>query len=290
MVGETRVESFASKAGMRAVVADVKRLGKTIALVPTMGSLHEGHLALVKAASERADFVVVSIFVNPLQFGQGEDFDRYPRSLEADRDQLRALGVDFLFSPSVEEMYGGRFQTTVVPGGVAERWEGERRPGHFEGVATVVMKLFNIVRPDLAFFGEKDFQQIAVVKNLVADLDMGVKVVTVPTVRDADGLAKSSRNAYLTPEERRVALAIPRAIDAARAAVDSGERDMLELVERALTSLRSSGVDPDYVAIVDPVSLEPVDTLAEGATARILVAGAVGTTRLIDNAELVAHA
>lgn len=287
MVGEVRVESIASKNSMRSAVATLKRLGKTIALVPTMGALHEGHLALVRAAAERADVVVVSVFVNPLQFGVGEDFDRYPRKLDADRDQLRALGVDFLFSPSVEEMYGAGTQTTVVPGGVADRWEGERRPGHFEGVATVVMKLLNIVRPDLAFFGEKDYQQVAVVKNLVTDLDMGVRIVTVPTVRDADGLARSSRNVYLSADDRKVALAIPRALDAARAAIDSGERDMLALVSRSIESLKSAGVGVDYVAIVDPTSLEPVDTLGSGETARMLIAGDVGKVRLIDNAALV---
>lgn len=280
------IERIAHKANMRAAIAEVRRKGMTVALVPTMGALHEGHLTLMRAACARADVVVVSIFVNPLQFGEGEDFETYPRKVENDRDLLRSVGVDFLFAPTVEEMYGADMDTAVVPGRIASRWEGERRPGHFEGVATVVSKLFNIVRPDLAFFGEKDFQQVAVTKRLSDDLDLGVKIVTIPIVRDSDGLALSSRNAYLSNEERSMALTIPRAIDAARAAVATGQRDMLALVEKTIACLEAGGVDPDYVAIVDPNTLEPVDVLVD--TARLLVAGRVGGTRLIDNCALVA--
>lgn len=280
------IERISHKANMRAAIADVRRKGKTVALVPTMGALHEGHISMMRAACSRADIVVVSIFVNPLQFAEGEDFSRYPRQLEVDRDLLKAVGVDFLFTPSVEEMYGEGMQTTVVPGAIASRWEGERRPGHFEGVATVVTKLLTVVRPDLAFFGEKDFQQLAVVRHLVSDLDLGVKVVPVPVVRGGDGLALSSRNVYLSAEERAAALSIPRALDAARIAVENGERDMLSIVTGSLTALEAAGVDPDYVAVVDPATLEPVDVLV--GDARMLIAARVGSTRLIDNCALVA--
>lgn len=280
------LERIGQKAIMRSAVAEVRRKGKTVALVPTMGALHEGHLSMMRAACSRADVVVASVFVNPLQFGEGEDFSAYPRDLETDRDLLKAAGVDFLFAPTVDEMYGTGADTAVVPGGVASRWEGERRPGHFEGVATVVVKLLNVVRPDLAFFGEKDFQQLSVVRRLVEDLDLGVRVVPAPIVRDVDGLALSSRNVYLSRDERARALAIPRALDAARAAVEEGERDMVALVARSIVMLEEAGLDPDYVAVVDPHTLEPVDVLETDV--RMLIAARSGSTRLIDNCALVA--
>lgn len=280
------LERIGQKAIMRSAVAEVRRKGKTVALVPTMGALHEGHLSMMRAACSRADVVVASVFVNPLQFGEGEDFSAYPRDLETDRDLLKAAGVDFLFAPTVDEMYGTGADTAVVPGVVASRWEGERRPGHFEGVATVVVKLLNVVRPDLAFFGEKDFQQLSVVRRLVEDLDLGVRVVPAPIVRDVDGLALSSRNVYLSRDERARALAIPRALDAARAAVEEGERDMVALVARSIVMLEEAGLDPDYVAVVDPHTLEPVDVLETDV--RMLIAARSGSTRLIDNCALVA--
>ena len=202
------IEQIASKDEVRSAIAEARREGKTVGLVPTMGALHEGHLSLVRAACARTDLVVVSIFVNPTQFGPGEDFERYPRQIEADLNLLDSEGVEIAFTPSVQGMYGDGPQVTVDPGPLANRWEGEVRPGHFDGMATVVAKLFNIVRPDLAFFGEKDYQQLAVIRAMVKDLAFGLEVAGMPIVREPDGLALSSRNAYLSPAERTRALAL----------------------------------------------------------------------------------
>ncbi len=282
------IERVAGKNEMRSAVAEARRGGMTIGFVPTMGALHEGHLSLIRAACSRTDFVAVSIFVNPTQFGEDDDFERYPRHIEADIELLAAEGIDFVFTPSVDTMYEADAQVTVEPGPLALRWEGEARPGHFGGMATVVAKLFGIVRPDLAFFGEKDYQQLRIVQRMTRDLDIGVGVIGCPIVRDSSGLALSSRNARLTAEELDIALGLPEALEAAAAAVAWGERDSaaLEAIMREAVSARADGgLALDYAAVVDAETLEPVRTLDEPA--RALIAGRVGTTRLIDNCSLV---
>lgn len=282
------IERISSKDEVRAAVAEARREGRRIGFVPTMGALHEGHLSLVRAARARTDFVVVSIFVNPLQFGEGEDLAAYPRPLEDDIAALDAEEVEIVFVPSAKAMYGTCTQVTVEPGALATRWEGEVRSGHFVGVATVVTKLLNIVSPDLAFFGEKDYQQLQVIKKVVEDLDLGVTVVAAPTVRDGDGLALSSRNAYLSSAERADARAIPDALDAVAGALAWGERDarVLESVMLETIAAREGRVVVDYAAIVDPATLEPLERV--DAPVRALVAARVGRTRLIDNCELKA--
>jgi pantoate--beta-alanine ligase len=252
-----------------------------VALVPTMGALHAGHLALVEEARRKADHAVASIFVNPAQFGEGEDFGRYPRPEANDAQMLEAAGCDLLWAPSVGDIYPDGFSTKISVSGVSERWEGEARPGHFDGVATVVAKLLMAVRPDLAVFGEKDFQQLAVVRRVVADLGLPVEIAGVPTVREADGLALSSRNAYLLPEERQQALALPRALEAARAAINSGT-PVFEVLHEARSALHDSGFSRvDYFALVDARTLEPLDEPV--GEMRLIAAALIGTTRLIDN-------
>jgi len=261
-------------------------LGRTalegrVALVPTMGALHAGHMALVAEARARADHVAASIFVNPTQFGPGEDLSRYPRQERQDLAMLEEAGCDIVWMPAVEDMYPDDFSTTVKISGVSDRWEGEARPGHFDGVATVVAKLLVAVRPELALFGEKDFQQLAVIRRMVADLGMPVEIVGVPTVREPDGLALSSRNAYLSPEERRRAVALPNALNAARDGIAGGE-NVGAALQRAKQSLVDAGfLKLDYVALVDAVTLEPLD--APQGEMRLIAAAAIGTTRLIDN-------
>ena len=256
-------------------------LSGKVALVPTMGALHAGHVALVAEARKRAGKVAASIFVNPAQFGQGEDFGRYPRREAEDAEMLEKAGCDLLWAPSVGDIYPDGFSTKVSVSGVSERWEGEARPGHFDGVATVVAKLLMAVRPDIAVFGEKDFQQLAVVRRVVSDLGLPVEIVGVPTVRESDGLALSSRNAYLLPEERQQALALPRALEAARAAIRSGT-PVFEVLHEARASLRDGGFSRvDYFALVDAKTLEPLDE-PSGAM-RLIAAAVIGTTRLIDN-------
>ena len=282
------IERIASKSEMRAAIAEARLGGKTVGLVPTMGALHRGHLSLVAAARERTDIVVVSIFVNPTQFAQGEDFEHYPRRIEEDVEMLGDEGVDLVFTPSVDTMYVGDPLVTVDPGPQAKRWEGEVRPGHFTGVATVVTKLFSIVRPDLAFFGEKDYQQLTVLKRMTLDLDLGVGVIGCPIVRDIDGLALSSRNAYLSLDERDHALALPEALEAAAQSLAWGERDgtALDIIMRQAAGERAPGaLTLDYAAIVDPETLEPMAVVDRPA--RAIIAGRVGKTRLIDNCELV---
>jgi pantoate--beta-alanine ligase len=258
--------------------------GRTVALVPTMGALHAGHLALVEEAKRRADAAVATIFVNPLQFNDQDDLARYPRNEAEDARKLANAGCELLWIPPVEAIYPAGFATTVTVAGVSERWEGEARPGHFDGVATVVAKLLLSVRPDVAVFGEKDFQQLAVIRRMVADLSFGVEIVGVPTVRDADGLALSSRNAYLLAGERQAAAALPRALEAARDAILAGI-DVVHALDSARQSLRDAGFSRiDYVALVDSSTLEPLDEAQSGA--RLLAAAAIGTTRLIDNIAL----
>jgi pantoate--beta-alanine ligase len=281
------IERIAGKSEVRSAVAEARREGRTIALVPTMGALHEGHLSLVRAARSRADFVVASVFVNPTQFGPGEDFDRYPRRIEADLELLRADGVDVVFTPSAESMYQDGTDVIVDPGVLAERWEGALRPGHFLGVATVVAKLFNLVSPDLAFFGEKDYQQLRVISRIALQLDFGVGVVGCPTIRDTDGLALSSRNANLSAFERAAGLGLPEALEAAARAVAWGETSVAAIefeMREAAGKHADGGLILDYAAVVDPSTLEPLDRFDRAA--RALIAGRVGSTHLIDNCAL----
>ncbi|MGV8083326.1 MAG: pantoate--beta-alanine ligase [Coriobacteriia bacterium] len=279
----TRV--IGTKAELRAAIAEARAEGRRVGFVPTMGALHEGHLSLVQAASERTDFVVVSIFVNPLQFGPAEDFDAYPRTLGDDLALLEAESVDVVFAPSVREMYGDGAEVTVDPGPLGKIWEGASRPGHFAGAATIVCKLFGTVRPDQAFFGEKDYQQLQIISRMSLDLDLNVEVVGCPTVRDADGLALSSRNRYLSADERQTAVKLPRALGAAAACLGAGERDARVIEDAMLQVLgEEPGIWVDYVAVVDPATLEPLECVQRSA--RAILAARVGTTRLIDNRAL----
>lgn len=268
-------------ADLRSAVANLRISGAPVALVPTMGALHAGHIALVDAARGRGCQVVVSIFVNPTQFAPNEDLDAYPRREAADVALLEAAGAALLWAPDVATMYPQGFATTISVGGVSGRWDGAARPGHFAGVATVVTKLFQQVKPDSAFFGEKDFQQLAVIRRFVADLDMDIEIVGVPTQREDDGLALSSRNAYLSEEERVIARTLPRALGEAKSAIERGD-DPAGALAAAVARLREAGFDPiDYVALVDAVTLEPVERMA--GPARLIAAAKLGRTRLIDN-------
>ena len=256
----------------------------TLALVPTMGALHAGHMALIDEAKKRADRIAASIFVNPAQFGPNEDLARYPRREAEDARMLEEAGCDLLWAPAVADVYPDGFSTKISVAGVSERWEGEARPGHFDGVATVVAKLLLSVRPDVALFGEKDFQQLAVIRRMAADLNIAVEIVGVPTVREEDGLALSSRNAYLSPDERERAVALPNALKAARDAILAGSP-----VGAALRDAKQSLVDAgflriDYFALVDAARLEPLD--APAGEMRLIAAAVIGTTRLIDNLPL----
>ncbi|WP_353807456.1 pantoate--beta-alanine ligase [Agromyces sp. SYSU T00194] len=274
----------AAIAALRAERAAGEHAGR-VALVPTMGALHEGHLALVRRARELADVVVVSIFVNPLQFAPTEDLDRYPRTLDADLAALAPEGVDLVFAPTAAEMYpNGPSETRVVAGPIGARYEGASRPGHFDGVLTVVAKLLHIAGPDLAMFGQKDAQQCFLVARMVADLDLPVEIVPVPTVREADGLARSSRNRYLDAEARVAARALPDALQAAREVAGSGLAEVLAEAAGAFGDHEAAVLD--YLVVVDPATLLPVDDDHRGP-ARVLVAADVAGTRLIDNAEIV---
>ena len=269
-------------AGMKAALAELRAQGRTIGFVPTMGYLHEGHLSLVRECRKSADVTVASIFVNPLQFGPREDFRRYPRDPERDGSALEKEGVDILFLPSDREMYPEGYRTSVEVAGLQERLCGRTRPGHFRGVATVVLKLFNIVRPDWAFFGQKDAQQVVVLRRMAEDLNMDVEIRAMPTVREPDGLAMSSRNSYLSAEERRAALVLFWSLGEARRMFENGERAASRLRECLLTSIASEPLaELDYAEVVDPDSLEPVERI-EGE-ALVALAVYVGKTRLIDN-------
>jgi pantoate--beta-alanine ligase len=263
-----------------------------LALVPTMGYLHAGHAALLREGRRRAEVLVATIFVNPTQFGPGEDLDRYPRDLEGDLKTCREAGVDLVFAPEdPKAMYPDGFQTYVEVGPVAEGFCGASRPGHFRGVATVVNKLFNLVRPDVAVFGQKDFQQLALLRTMVRDFDMDIEIVGAPTVREADGLAMSSRNAYLGEAARARAVCLFRGLKAAQAAYAAGERRAGALIAACRAEVASGADAVDYVGLADPDTLEPVPAGAEAAPhSRLLVAafleGEGGRTRLIDNAPL----
>ena len=259
-----------------------RRQGRRVGLVPTMGFLHRGHRSLMEASHERADLTAVSIFVNPTQFGPSEDLARYPRDLEGDLRKCREAKVDVVFTPEAGAMYPRGHRTFVEVTRLQDGLCGARRPGHFRGVATVVTQLFALARPQVAVFGEKDFQQLQIIRRLALDLHLGVEVVGMPIVREADGLAMSSRNAYLSPAERTRALALSRGLEAARARWAAGERGADALREAVRAQLRAAEVLEDYVELVDPATLEPLPR-AEQADARLLVAGFVGRTRLIDN-------
>jgi len=270
-------------AGLKAAVATFRHAGAKVALVPTMGALHAGHMALIEAARRPGVRLVASIFVNPKQFGPGEDLARYPRREASDTRMLAEAGCDILWAPGVEEMYPDGFATTVSVTGVSDRLDGASRPGHFDGVATVVTKLFNQVRPDVAYFGEKDFQQLAVIRRMVADLDMGVEIVGVPTQRDDDGLALSSRNVYLLPDERERAVALPRALGVAARAIGRGD-DAATVLADARATLGAAGFEVDYVELVDAETLLADPT--PDRPRRLLAAARLGSTRLIDNIAL----
>lgn len=267
-------------AAVRAAVAGSGRVG----LVPTMGAFHEGHLSLIRAARATCDVVVVWLFVNPTQFNEAADLAGYPRDEETDAALAAGCGADILFAPDVEAVYPAGFATTVTVSGVADVLEGAHRPGHFAGVATVVAKMLNMVGPDVAFFGAKDAQQVAVVKRMVADLDIPTRIEVLPIIREADGLAMSSRNVRLDPDERRRALALNRGLVAARAAVALGERDAAALARRVEDELAEADIVAEYVAVVDPASFVPVDTVV--GPILIALAARVGSTRLIDNIEV----
>jgi len=269
----------------RAAVAEARRAGAGIGFVPTMGYLHDGHLALAAASKQHASFTVMSIFVNPLQFGPTEDLAKYPRDETGDETKAESAGVSLLFRPTASEMYGDRPQVTVTPGAIADRWEGAIRPGHFAGVLTVVAKLFNIVQPDVAIFGQKDFQQAALIRAMVRDLDFPLTLVVHPTVRESDGLAMSSRNSYLRGNDRVQARALSSALRSIQQRFADGVRD-----ESALIALGSDvvaehhGVKLDYLTVVHPDDLVPVEQAEEGHV--ILIAARVGPTRLLDNSVL----
>jgi pantoate--beta-alanine ligase len=281
----SRSSVVGAKSQVRAVIGAVRAGGRQIAFVPTMGFLHEGHLTLIDRARELADFVVLSIFVNPLQFGPSEDLDRYPRDLERDLELARGRGVDLVFAPSVEEMYPrGEPRVAVVPGPAADTLCGASRPGHFRGVLTVVAKLFGIVQADVAVFGQKDFQQAALIRAMVEDLDFHTRVEVAPTVREPDGLAMSSRNVFLSADERGQALSLSRGLGRARALFEAGESDAGTLRAALLNELSAAGIQAEYGEAVDPRTLAPVERALPGTV--LAVAARVGKTRLIDNAIL----
>jgi len=268
---------------MQSISESLRKTGKTIGFVPTMGYLHDGHMSLVECARRENDVVVMSIFVNPVQFAPGEDFERYPRDLERDRKIAQEKGVDYLFVPEVSEMYPPRYSTYVEVEGITEVLCGAKRPGHFKGVATVVTKLFNIVKPHRAYFGKKDFQQLKVIERLVKDLNFDVEVIGCPIVREKDGLAMSSRNVYLSPEERESATSLYRALKLAKELFEKGERDP-EVIKSRMEELILSHPHVkavDYIEIVDPETFKPVDEVKEGTL--IALAVFVGNARLIDN-------
>jgi pantoate--beta-alanine ligase len=283
------VQIVSTIAAMRQHLRDFRRAGKSIGLVPTMGYLHEGHMALVKRARDDNDIVVTSIFVNPLQFGTNEDLSKYPRDMPRDSAMLEAGGVDFVFAPGVTDVYPRPMETVVDVPSLGSMLEGEVRPGHFAGVATVVTKLFNIIQPDRAYFGEKDFQQLRIIKRMVEDLAEPVEVIGMPTIREADGLAKSSRNVYLTPEERRAAAIVPKALDEAARLLAAGLRDPEE-IEKHLTDYIASEplARPEVIAIRDPETLGRVATIGDKPMLLLLFVR-FGTTRLLDNRVLTAH-
>jgi pantoate--beta-alanine ligase len=273
-------------AELRATLTPERRAGRTLGFVPTMGAFHDGHRALMERAAAEQDVAVVSLFVNPTQFGPGEDLAAYPRDERRDAEIARSAGVDVLFAPPVEEIYPDGFATTVRVTGVTEPLEGASRPGHFDGVTTVVAKLLNMVQADVAYFGAKDAQQAAVVRRMARDLDIPTRIEVCPTVREPDGLAMSSRNAYLGPADRERAIALRRALDAAEAAVAAGEREPAAVAAAARAAMAPFSVEPEYLALVEPDTFAPVDRI-DGRDVLVLVAARVGPARLIDNTLIV---
>jgi len=269
-------------AQLREILDAVRRRGRRIGLVPTMGALHEGHLSLVRASKAECDFTVASIFVNPSQFGPGEDLGKYPRTLDADLAKLAGCQTELAFVPANEDVYRAEHATWVEVGSVAEPLEGQCRPGHFRGVATVVLKLLNMVRPEVAYFGQKDYQQAAVIRRMVADLDVPTEIHVCPIVREPDGLAMSSRNAYLRPDARRRALVLWKSLRLAGELVDAGERNAGTIVEQMRGVILTAGdARIDYVALVDPDTLEPIEEITGPTVAALAVK--IEDTRLIDN-------
>jgi pantoate--beta-alanine ligase len=282
-VGLPRVVS--ATAELRAAVAAARAAGKKIGLIPTMGALHQGHLSLVQAAEAECDCSIVSIFVNPTQFGPQEDFDRYPRTLPSDLELLSTARVELVYAPDRQSIYPQGFSTFVGPPDLARPWEGQCRPGHFRGVATIVLKLFNLAQADVAYFGQKDYQQVRVIQQMVQDLDVPIAVRVCPTVREADGLAMSSRNRYLTAQQRGCALGLWQALTRARDLVAGGERHAERVLEQMRGVLQEHGITRiDYTALVDPDTLQSVTEIR--AATIVLVAAHVGQTRLIDNLRL----
>jgi pantoate--beta-alanine ligase len=278
------VRTLRSVAELREALAPDRAAGRSIGLVPTMGAFHDGHLSLMRRARADCDVVVVSLFVNPAQFGPGEDLDAYPRDEARDAELAEAEGVDVMFVPAREEVYPGGFDATVSVGGLTSVLEGDpsqRGPGHFEGVATMVLKLFNMVQPDVAYFGQKDGQQALVIRKLVHDLDVPVRIEVCPTVRDPDGLALSSRNSYLSDAERERALALNRALRAAEERVALGERDAAAVLAAARAELDQAGIQPEYLELRSATDLSPVQRV--NGTTLLAVAARVGRARLIDN-------
>ncbi len=271
---------------VRAWVRERQRSGQRIALVPTMGFLHDGHLSLMREGRERAGVVAVSIFVNPAQFGPKEDLSRYPRDLEGDLAKCELQGVSVVYAPRPETVYPEGYQTYVTVEGASQGMDGDRRPGHFRGVATVVTKLLALFRPDVAVFGEKDYQQLQVITTLNRDLELGVEIIGMPTRREADGLAMSSRNSYLSALDRTRALALSRGLFAAQTAAQAGLTDAKALIALARAPLIEEAIREDYVEVRHAVTLAPLTELSPGAPARMLVAAFLGTTRLIDNLAL----
>jgi len=277
------MEVIKSPSEMQQRASAWRREGKVIAFVPTMGYFHEGHLSLMREGRKRGDVLVVSIFVNPTQFGPGEDFDRYPRDMKRDLRMAEEVGVDVIFAPTVEEMYPEGYQTYVEVEKVTQHLCGLSRPGHFRGVTTVVTKLFNIVKPHVALFGQKDYQQLITIERMVKDLNMDVEIVGMPTVREEDGLAASSRNVYLSPEERKAALSLYRSLRRAEELFSEGVRESQRILEEVKGVLEAEPlVKIDYVHVCDPETLEDIEGPI-GERALVAVAAKVGTTRLIDN-------
>ncbi|MFS1868103.1 pantoate--beta-alanine ligase [Vibrio lentus] len=277
------MQTFAEIAALREQIKQFKRDGRTVAFVPTMGNLHEGHLTLVKKARELADIVVVSIFVNPMQFDRADDLNNYPRTLEADLSKLTGEGVELVFTPTPEVMYpdGLDKQTFVEVPSISHMLEGASRPGHFRGVATIVAKLFNIVQPDFACFGEKDFQQLAVISHMTTDLALDIQIIGVPTVREMDGLAMSSRNSNLTIDERQRAPVLARTMRWISSAIRGGRDDYASVIEDATDQLRAADLQPDEIFICDAKTLQAITS--ESTQAVILMSAFLGKTRLIDN-------
>ena len=284
------MQTTSTLGALRSAVAKLREGGETIALVPTMGALHEGHLTLVRRARAEADHVVASIFVNPKQFGANEDLGAYPRQLAEDAAMLEAEGVALLWAPTVEAMYPAGFVTNVSVVGVSDGLCGAARPGHFDGVATVVLKLFNQIQPDMAFFGEKDFQQLAVIRAMARDLDLirphVDSIIGVATVREADGLAMSSRNRYLTPEQRATAAILPEALATAAQSIAGGREPVWLAKSVAQDELQQADFRIDYIELVDAETLAPIEALTD-RPARLVIAARIGTTRLIDNMPII---